>query len=90
MAGSALRALPWARILAYGRVVLDRFSEDIPKKDRDRLGRLVRKSKGDPRRLTAAERTELVAILRRLDLARLGKDLAGAAAVARTARLLKR
>ena len=90
MAASALRALPWARILAYGRVVLDRLSEDVPKKDRDRLSRLLRKSKGDPRNLTPAERTELVAILRRVDVARLGKDLAGVAALSRTTKLLKR
>jgi hypothetical protein len=86
----AVRALPWARLLAYGRIVLDRFSEDIPKKDRTRLGALLKASKGDPRNLTAAQRAEFVAILRRIDVGRLSKDLAGTAALARTARLLKR
>jgi hypothetical protein len=89
-AAAAVRAIPWARILAVARVVLDRLAEDVPKKDRRRLGALVKKSKGDPRNLTAAERHEMLAILRRIDLTKLGKDLAGVVALSRTARLLKR
>ncbi|HEX8207122.1 MAG TPA: hypothetical protein VF587_13760 [Solirubrobacteraceae bacterium] len=89
-AGAALRALPWKRILAVARVVLERFSEDIPKKDRQRLAALLRKSKGDPRRLTTAERRELVAIVRQVDVAKLGREVAGMLALARTGRLLRR
>lgn len=89
-AGAALRALPWKRILAVARVALDRFSEDIPKKDRQRLGVLLRKSKGDPRRLTIAERSELVAIVRQVDVAKLGREVAAMLALARGGRLLRR
>ena len=84
---AAVRALPWARILAIARVVLDRLGEDIPKNDRQRLTRLLRKSKGDPRNLTAPERHEVFAIIRKVDLARMGRDVAGVAA---TAKLLRR
>ncbi len=86
----AVRALPWARILAVARVALDRFADDIPKKDRARLTALVRKSKGDPRRLTMAERRELVRILRQVDVAKLGRDVAATLALAKSGRLLKR
>ena len=84
---AAVRALPWTRILAIARVILDRLGDDIPKKDRQQLTKLVRKSKGDPRRLTVNERHEVFAIIRKIDLARLGRDVAGVAA---TAKLLKR
>ena len=85
-----LRALPWGRILAVARVVLERFSEDIPKKDRKRLGTLLRKSKGDPRKLTQAERREVVAIVRQVDVAKLGREVAAMLALARSGRLLRR
>ena len=85
-----LRALPWGRIFAVARVVLERFSEDIPKKDRQRLGSLLRKSKGDPRRLTVAERREVVRIVRQVDVAKLGREVGALLALARSGRLLKR
>ena len=84
---AAVRALPWTRILAIARVVLERLGDDIPKKDRQRLAHLLRTSKGDPRRLNATERHEVFAIIRKVDLARMGRDVAGVAA---TAKLLKR
>ena len=85
-----LRALPWGRVFAVARVVLERFSEDIPKKDRQRLARLLRKSKGDPRKLTSAERREVVQIVRQVDAAKLGREVAALLALARSGRLLKR
>jgi hypothetical protein len=87
---AAVRALPWKRILAVAQVVLARFSEDIPKKDRSRLTALLRKSKGDPRRLTQAERAEIVRIVRQVDVAKLGREVAGMLALARSGRLLRR
>ena len=86
----AVRAIPWGRVFAVARVVLERFSEDIPKKDRTRLTALLRKSKGDPRRLTAAERREIVRIVRQVDVAKLGREVAALLALARSGRLLKR
>ena len=85
-----LRALPWGRIFAVARVVLERFSEDIPKKERQRLATLLRKSKGDPRKLTTAERREVVAIVRHVDVAKLGREVAALLALARSGRLLRR
>ncbi len=78
----AVRALPWARILAVAQVVSRRVSEDIPSRDRRRLTELVRKSKGNPKLLTADERRELLRILRQVDYAKLGRDVAATAATA--------
>ena len=86
----SVRTLPWARVLAIARIVLERVGDDIPKKDRDRLTVLLRKSKGDPRRLTANERHEVFTIIRRVDVVRLGRDVASVAAISRAPRLLKR
>ena len=85
-----LRALPWGRIFAVARVVLERFSEDISKKERQRLATLLRKSKGDPRKLTTPERREIVSIVRQVDVAKLGREVAAMLALARSGRLLRR
>ena len=89
-AASGLRALPWKRILAVAQVVVTRLSDDIPKKDRDKLTKLLRTSKGDPRKLTDAERREVVRILRQVDVGKLGREVASLLALARSGRLLKR
>ena len=89
-AGAALRALPWRFILEIATLIVTRFRDDVPAADRRRLTALVRKSKGNPRRLTDKERRELLAILRRVDLSRLGKDVAGAVSVRRARGLLRR
>ncbi|HEV2062812.1 MAG TPA: hypothetical protein VGR12_08180 [Solirubrobacteraceae bacterium] len=89
-AAATLRALPWKRILAVARVVLERFADDIPKPDRQRLATLLRKSKGDPRRLTTAERREVVAIVRQVDVVKLGREVTAMLALARSGRLLRR
>ena len=86
----AVRALPWARVLAIARLILERVGDDIPKKDRQRLTVLLRKSKGDPRRLTVNERHEIFTIVRKVDVVRLGRDVASVAALSRTQKLLKR
>ncbi len=73
-----------------GGIVLERFADDIPKKDRSRLAALLRKSKGDPRRLTVAERSEVVRIVRQVDVTKLGRDVASTLALAKSGRLLRR
>ena len=83
----AVRAVPWARIIFFARVVLNRLGEDISAKDRRRLTELVRVSKGDPRTLTKAERSEVVRIVRQVDLAKLSREIA---AVGAGGRLLRR
>ena len=87
MAASAARALPWKRIVAMGQIVLIRFGDDIPPRERKRLAELLRRSKGDPRRLSVEERREVVRIIRRVDVTRLARELAAAGAASR---LLKR
>ena len=81
------RAIPWARVFAVARIVVDRVGEDIPPKDRKRVAALLREAKGDPRKLTANERRELLRILRQVDYRRLGGQVAATAAAAK---LLKR
>jgi hypothetical protein len=81
------RALPWARIFAVARLLVERFDQDIPPRDRKRLTEMLRTSKGNPTALTPHDRQEMLRILRQVDYRRLGRDIAAAAA---TARLLKR
>jgi hypothetical protein len=81
------KAIPWARVFAVARIVVDRVGSDIPPKDRKRVATLLRESKGDPRKLTANERRELLRILRQVDYAKLGREVAATAAAAK---LLKR
>jgi hypothetical protein len=84
------RTLPWAAILAVGRIVYDRFQEDVKPQDRKRLGALLRKSRGNPARLTERERNELFTIVRNVDVRRLSRDAAGAVSISRASKLLKR
>ena len=63
----SVRAFPWARILAVAQSSSNGSRDDIPKKDRSGSTASSRKSKGDPRALTAAERSEIVRILRQVD-----------------------
>jgi hypothetical protein len=86
----AVKAIPWRLVVEVATLVYTRFRDDVPPKDRRRLGVLVRKSKGDPRRLTKAERRELLEILRRVDLQRLGRDVAGVVSARRIRGVLKR
>ena len=81
------KAIPWARVFAIAKIVVDRVGEDIPAKDRKYLATVLRTSKGDPRRLTASERRELLKILRQVDYKKLGREVTAAAAAAK---LLKR
>jgi len=87
---TSVRAVPWRLVLEVAGVVYNRFRDDVPPKDRRRLGTLVRKSKGDPRRLTAAERREVLAVLRRVDVRKLGRDVAAIASARRLRGMLRR
>jgi hypothetical protein len=69
-----MRALPWVAI-AQGTMVLARRWRALSAKDRARLGRLVRSSAGRPSNLDAKERAQLRAILAKLDLAGVGREL---------------
>ena len=86
----AVRAVPWRFVLEVATLVYTRFRDDLPPKERRRLGQLVRKSKGDPRRLTQNERHELLELLKRLDVQRLGRDVTALVSARRLRGILKR
>jgi hypothetical protein len=87
---AGLKAVPWKLVLEVATVVVTRFRDDLPPKERRRLTTLVRASKGDPRKLTAAERHELLELLRRLDVQRLGRDVTALVGARRLRRKLGR
>ena len=70
---SRVRTLPWLLILRTGQLIWMHLRDDLTPQDRSRLGRLVRTP---PHRLTAGERSDLLAIVRKVDIGSLGKDLA--------------
>ncbi|HTU78823.1 MAG TPA: hypothetical protein VMF09_08710 [Solirubrobacteraceae bacterium] len=69
-----VRALPWVAI-AQVAVVLGRRWRALSAKDRARLGRLARDSQGRPSNLSAKQRAELRALIGKLDLAGVGREL---------------
>ena len=71
---SRVRSLPWLLVLRVAQLVWTHLRDDLTPQDRSRLGRLVRTP---PHRLTPQERAELRAIVRKVDLGSLGRDLAG-------------
>ena len=85
-----LRAIPWRLVLQIATLVVTRFRDDLPAAERRRLTQLVRKSKGDPRRLTAAERRQVLAVLKRLDVQRLGRDVTGVVGARKLRQRLRR
>jgi hypothetical protein len=66
-------------ILRAGRDHWDRLDPD----DRKRVAELMRRTRGNPRNLTAADRDELRAVGRRLRLGRLGLSLVTAGVLGR-------
>ena len=62
-----MRALPWVGLAQVGVAIARRWRA-LSGKDRARLTRLARASRGRPGNLSAKERGELRALLRKLDL----------------------
>jgi hypothetical protein len=76
------RLAPWLllfEILRAGRDHWDRLEPG----DRARVGALMRRTRGNPRNLTASDRAELRDLGRRLRLGRLGASMATAAVLGR-------
>jgi hypothetical protein len=69
-----VRALPWVAI-AQGAVLIGRHWRALSAKDRARLGRLARTSRGRTSNLNARERAELRALVGKLDLAGVGREI---------------
>ena len=87
---TTLKTIPWRLVLEVATVAVNRFRDDLPPGDRQRLTKLVRKSKGDPRRLTASERSEVLKIIKRIDVQKLGRDVTGVVGANRLRRRLRR
>jgi hypothetical protein len=68
------KAIPWL-LLLEGAMVLRAHWGRLDDHDRRELSRIVKKSSGNPRNLTSSERSELLRIMRRLDLITAGRKL---------------
>jgi hypothetical protein len=87
MAGFATRLLsrrtiPIWWLLVAGQVALAtrRHLQKLAPDERRRLAEIVRSSRGRPSNVSKRERDELWRLMRKLDLGRLGRDVAGMAA----------
>jgi hypothetical protein len=65
---------PWMLLLQAAMVLRSHWGllDDV---DRRELSRIVKKSHGDPRRITKTERGDLLRIVRRLDLLTAGRKM---------------
>jgi hypothetical protein len=68
------KAIPWLLLMELGWT-LNRHYQQLSKRDRAELNRLLTKSKGVPQNLTASERQELKRILAAFDYGAFGRDL---------------
>jgi hypothetical protein len=71
---SRAKALPWAMMLHAVMVVGRRFTA-LSQKDRARLARLLRESRGRLGNLSARERSELRRLVGKLDVNRMAREL---------------
>jgi DNA primase len=69
-----IKNLPWAAALQVGMVLRSRWRA-LSEKDRDRLIRLMRDSRGRPSNLGGRERNEMRRLVRKVDLKGIGRDL---------------
>ena len=53
------RRIPWAKLIAAATFVYERAKDNLTEAERRDLGRIIRKSKGDPRKLTVKERERI-------------------------------
>jgi hypothetical protein len=68
------KAVPWMLFLEAALIARDHWGR-LDARDRAELSRLLRKSQGRPRNLTARERSELVRLVRMLDPITAGRKL---------------
>jgi hypothetical protein len=68
------KSLPWAAALQAGMVLRSRW-RGLSQKDRDRLIRLMRDSRGRLSNLSGRERSELRRLVAKADLKGIGRDL---------------
>jgi hypothetical protein len=68
------KAVPWMLVLQSAMILREHWGR-LDDRDRRELSRIVKKSHGSPRNLSKNERSELVRIVRRLDLVTAGRKL---------------
>jgi hypothetical protein len=71
-----LRALPWLMLFEVARGVHSHVMDALSPAERRRVMQILRTSKGNPANVTPREREDLRRIAGKLDLKRLGQDLA--------------
>ena len=69
------RRVPWLLVFELARITWTHFSENVSERDRRRVAQILRRTKGDPRKLTLKEKLDLRAIGRRMNLGQLARDL---------------
>ena len=53
------RRIPWTKLIAAATFVYERAKDNLTEAERRDLGRIIKKSKGDPRKLTVKERERI-------------------------------
>ena len=53
------RRLPWVRVLLAAKWLYERAQDNLTKAEQRELGTLLKKTKGDPRKLNARERSRV-------------------------------
>jgi hypothetical protein len=74
-----IRTLPWLVLLDVARTTKAHLGEHLTEKDRRRVAAIVKKTKGDVRKLSERDKADLKQIARELNLALLARDLVPAA-----------
>jgi hypothetical protein len=75
---SSLKKVPWLLVFELARLTHGHIMDRTSPADRRRVMDLVRRSKGDPRKLSARERDELRAIAQKVDAKQLAAALSPA------------
>jgi hypothetical protein len=71
-----IRAVPWLLLFEVARGVRSHVMDTLSPAERRRVTEILRKSRGRPGNVSAREREELRRLAGKLDLRRLGQDLA--------------
>jgi hypothetical protein len=70
-----IRAVPWLLVFEVARGVHSHVMDTLSPAERRRVGEILRKSRGNPTRITPREREELRRLAGKLDFKRLAQDL---------------
>jgi hypothetical protein len=78
--------ITWLLLAGQAALATRRHLQKLDARERRRLAEIVRSSHGRPSNVSKRERDELLRILRKLELGRLGRDVAGIVASGRRGR----